>query len=280
MAGFENNRGAGDILPGTGSQEVGAELVEQLDPVPHQNRLRGSGRPKTITTSWSSCDDLGPTRCVVHGSLIAKVLSRGAASGSKPEAAPFFLGRIDQELWPMGTNTQSDIIQTKDVLSPHPPWRVRLATVADLTGLLLLATEFARQTETSSFDPDTARAGILAALRDPDRHGQFVVVEDGDRAVIGQAMLIRVWDEWQNGFVLEITSVCVTEPWRRRGVCSALLQYAEDFARSQDTVLLRLAVKVDNTAAFAAYRKHGFQGTDLVVLEKQVVQSDGTANRL
>jgi RimJ/RimL family protein N-acetyltransferase len=50
----------------------------------------------------------------------------------------------------------------------------------------------------------------------------------------------------------------VDAPWRGRGVGSALLQAAIDWARAEGLHKLSLEVFAHNEAAIAVYRKHGF----------------------
>jgi RimJ/RimL family protein N-acetyltransferase len=79
----------------------------------------------------------------------------------------------------------------------------------------------------------------------------FFVAEAGDQ-VIGS---INV-EASRHGFG-EI-GMAVSRPWRGRGVGSALVDTAADWAREQGMHKLILSVFAHNTAAIALYRKFGF----------------------
>ena len=55
-----------------------------------------------------------------------------------------------------------------------------------------------------------------------------------------------------------INNVAVSKAFRRRGVATAMLSYAEYIARSREKDKLKLWVASDNKAAFNFYRKMGF----------------------
>ena len=55
-----------------------------------------------------------------------------------------------------------------------------------------------------------------------------------------------------------INNVAVSKDFRRRGVATAMLSYAEYIARSREKDKLKLWVASDNKAAFNFYRKMGF----------------------
>src|SRR5205823_465210 len=61
----------------------------------------------------------------------------------------------------------------------------------------------------------------------------------------------------------EMQDVEVRADWRRRGVASALIRYAEDEARARGFDRLRLEISVENLPAQALYRAHGFRDAGL-----------------
>jgi ribosomal protein S18 acetylase RimI-like enzyme len=93
----------------------------------------------------------------------------------------------------------------------------------------------------------------LARLHQGD--GYYLVAWEGDDPV-GHAHLALTQPP-------ELQDVLVKEPYRRKGVATALTQAAEEEARGLGFDRLRLTVSVDNTSAQALYRQCGYLDTDL-----------------
>jgi RimJ/RimL family protein N-acetyltransferase len=80
--------------------------------------------------------------------------------------------------------------------------------------------------------------------------GTLVAVADGE--VVGSIHLHPSKDGYAE------LGMAVARPWRGRGVGSALVAAAIEWARAHDVHKLSLAVFPHNTAAIALYRKFGF----------------------
>jgi ribosomal protein S18 acetylase RimI-like enzyme len=92
--------------------------------------------------------------------------------------------------------------------------------------------------------------------------GKLFVAEIGGRV----AGYVAIWartrsDEPDDGTTefAHISDFVVLPEYRRHGLARALLERAEDYARSDGAVWLRLGVKAGNTAAYAFYAKAGFE---------------------
>jgi RimJ/RimL family protein N-acetyltransferase len=130
---------------------------------------------------------------------------------------------------------------------PHPEFDVRPATDADRTPLARLFAAVAEERDGIASEPPI---DIEARAASWQLDGFFVAI--AGEQVIGS---INV-EASRHGFG-EI-GMAVSMPWRGRGVGSALVEAATDWAREQGMHKLILSVFAHNTAAIALYRKSGF----------------------
>jgi len=85
------------------------------------------------------------------------------------------------------------------------------------------------------------------------RHdAQFFVAEDGGRVIGILGIEVAVYGVAEFGMMVDAEV-------RRRGVGTALLSAALEWAREHDAHKVALQVWPDNAAAIALYEKHGFQ---------------------
>lgn len=92
--------------------------------------------------------------------------------------------------------------------------------------------------------------GFLAMVDDPEE-GVFVAEADG--RIVGQLGIGRKRDGHAE------LGMLVADGWRGRGVGSALMDAAIDWARAHDVHKVALEVWPHNEAAIALYRKFGFE---------------------
>ena len=97
----------------------------------------------------------------------------------------------------------------------------------------------------------------LRWLYDGDPHGFFVALED-DKPV-GFVSIHSNWHERSGGHVGELHEIAVRPDWGRKGIGTALIHQAEQFARQQGRETATLWVGEHNTRAAELYRKLGFQ---------------------
>jgi ribosomal protein S18 acetylase RimI-like enzyme len=114
------------------------------------------------------------------------------------------------------------------------------------------------------FDRDALRKRMLVTIEDDAR--LMLVARAGGR-VVGQLALMPGWPG-----VLDV-GMCVAAEWRGRGVGSALMDSAIDWARTTDCHKLQLHVYPHNAAAIALYERHGFEREGL--LRKQQRRKNG-----
>jgi len=144
--------------------------------------------------------------------------------------------------------------------------RVRPAAAGDGPWLAACNAAMARETEDRELDAGLLRAGVEAALADPEK-GRYLVAERGGEAV-GCLFLTREWSDWRNGWFWWIQSVYVLPAWRRRGVYRALYAAVLAEARARAGVCgLRLYVERENRAARRVYTALGMAETSYRLYE-------------
>jgi GNAT superfamily N-acetyltransferase len=139
------------------------------------------------------------------------------------------------------------------------PLTVRPATPADVPVMVEYNCRLARETEAKELDPDILRAGVMAALADPDRKGPYFLACDGDD-VVGQMQVTFEWSDWRNGWFWWVQGVYVRADARGRGVFRLLYEHVRERAKSAgDVIGLRLYVEHDNRPAQATYGRLGME---------------------
>ena len=146
------------------------------------------------------------------------------------------------------------------------PFVIRRATIADIEAIARFQQAMARETEQMTLDPVVLRAGIEALFSNPALGHYWVAEADG--AVVASLMITFEWSDWRNRMVWWIQSVWVEEPWRRRGVYSALYRNVRELAEKDDGVGgIRLYVDRRNTSAQEVYRRMGMNGDHYLTFE-------------
>jgi ribosomal protein S18 acetylase RimI-like enzyme len=143
------------------------------------------------------------------------------------------------------------------------PARIRPARLDDrdfILGLVPRLTEFG---EVPGRDPAQliARdaAVLTAVLERPSADAVLYVAEDEGGRPIGFIHLTTVDDYYTNSDTGHIADVVVSPDASGAGVGSALVAFAEDWARARGFALLTLHVFTQNERARALYRRLGFQ---------------------
>jgi GNAT superfamily N-acetyltransferase len=144
---------------------------------------------------------------------------------------------------------------------------VARATPADLDTIARMNRLLAEETEGRRLDEEALRAGVAAAVVDPQK-GTYYVARRGEAAV-GTALVTTEWSDWRNGWFWWLQSVYVERTHRRTGVFRALYRTIAHAARNRwDVCGLRLYVERENEAARATYAALGMVETSYVLLEQ------------
>ena len=142
--------------------------------------------------------------------------------------------------------------------SADQPFRVRPAGVADLPAVVDLLEQVAaegRWIGTEQVDRRQRLADFTTSLSSPDN---AIFVADSEGQVIGHVTLgLRSYGVVDLGML-------VAEHWRGRGVGTALLGTAIDWARNAGAHKVGLQLWTHNDAARALYRKFGFEDEGLL----------------
>jgi RimJ/RimL family protein N-acetyltransferase len=130
---------------------------------------------------------------------------------------------------------------------PDAPFEIRPAREADRVALALLFAAVAEERDGIASEPPV---DVEARAASWTLDGSLV-------AVVGTEIVGNIHVESTRHGFGEI-GMLVAREWRGRGVGSALLAAAVDWAREQGLHKLSLGVFAHNAAAIALYRKHGF----------------------
>jgi ribosomal protein S18 acetylase RimI-like enzyme len=152
---------------------------------------------------------------------------------------------------------------------------IRLATLSDEDTVVRYNAALALESEGKRLDPAVLRAGVRAALADPNKG--FYVIAERDGAPVGQSGVTFEWSDWRNGWFWWIQSVYVARERRGRGVYSALHEHVRAAALASGEVIgLRLYVERENARAQRLYRRLGMAETYYRLYEELLEPSGGS----
>ena len=147
---------------------------------------------------------------------------------------------------------------------------IRQATLAHAPTIAQFNARLALETEHRALDLKLVLKGVEALLNDPAKGIYFVAEVDG--ALAGQLLLTYEWSDWRNGNFWWIQSVYVSQPYRARGIFTALFQHVHELAAQRNDVCgLRLYVEGQNTRAQRTYERLGMKPTTYDVFELDFV---------
>ncbi len=135
----------------------------------------------------------------------------------------------------------------------------------------LLAILFAQEKE---FLPDAeAQARGLAAIIGNPELGRIFVFESGG-LIRGMVMLLFTVSTWLGKKVALLEDMIVAPEWREKGVGSALVDHAIEYAKTEDFGRITLLTDSDNQSAQRFYLSKGFSRSEMVVFRKLLDTSD------
>lgn len=139
---------------------------------------------------------------------------------------------------------------------------VRLATVEDADQLETLNSEFNGQGETNL-------KGIRASLL--HNRQEIVIVDDKNGELTGFICIQLKKSFCYDRYLLEVTELYVRRCFRRQGIASEMLSFAENYCKSHYPVQgLELLTGEDNFAAQAVYKIMGYKKDGEIHMQKQI----------
>lgn len=112
-------------------------------------------------------------------------------------------------------------------------------------------------------DPDAGRE-IDGLLADPRQHA-FIAVDDGRTIGFVEVRLREYAEGCDTGPVGYVEGIRVEADARRRGVASALVRAAEDWARQQGCTEMASDARIDNGESIGFHRALGFDEVERIV---------------
>ncbi len=135
---------------------------------------------------------------------------------------------------------------------------VRQATIRDLEELVLLFDNY-RQFYGRTSNLRAAREFLLARF---DNHESIVFIAHEDKRAIGFTQLYPSFSSISLARIFILNDLFVHEQARRKGVASALMSAAVEFATTMGATRLSLSTAMTNHAAQALYRSAGWERDD------------------
>jgi GNAT superfamily N-acetyltransferase len=132
--------------------------------------------------------------------------------------------------------------------------------------LSLMARLYAQ--DTIPWDEDRSRKAIQELLADTDCGGTWLLQVDGTTA--GYLVLTICFSLEFHGRYALLDELFVEEEWRRQGVGSEALRFAEEQCRVRGLKALRLEVDRKNVRAQELYRRRGFELHDRYLMTRWV----------
>lgn len=141
----------------------------------------------------------------------------------------------------------------------------RVATIADLSILLELVQEF-HKTERLSFDEIVDRKVLVKLLSDPALGRLWLIQRENE--VIGYIIITFGYSLEYRGRDAFIDEFYLRSQYRRQGIGTQTLVFAEDACRSLDVQALHLEADFANLDAQRLYHKTGYESHDRVLMTK------------
>ena len=143
---------------------------------------------------------------------------------------------------------------------------IRKESNNDINTIVTFNYLMAKETETILLDKKIVKLGVKSVITDPSI-AQYWIAENNNE-IIGQLMVTYEWSDWRNGDMWWISSVYVTENFRRRGVFSALYKHIERMAKENPGCCgIRLYIEKQNERAQKTYLSLGMNDAGYDVME-------------
>ena len=133
---------------------------------------------------------------------------------------------------------------------------LRLPKENVLSALVNLHLGLARELGAGDLDLQTLASGVRALLDDP-RYGRCVLAWTGGE-IVGQLEIKQRFEPWNNAEFWFIDNFVVHPDYRSRGIGTAILRYAREWAHAEGIARIRLYVDQDNVVARGFYENRDF----------------------
>ena len=138
---------------------------------------------------------------------------------------------------------------------------IRIATVDDANQLDLLNNEFNGQGNTSI---ECIRESLM------NNKQEVVIVSQENEALAGFVCMQLKKSFCYDEYMPEITEVYVRPEYRKKGIASAMISYAEEYCKEHYTLhKFELLTGKNNTIAQAVYNKLGYKDDNEIHLSKK-----------
>ena len=143
---------------------------------------------------------------------------------------------------------------------------IRKASDNDIDTIVTFNYLMAKETEAKFLDKNIVKLGVKSVITNPSK-AQYWIAENNNE-IIGQLMVTYEWSDWRNGDMWWISSVYVTENFRRCGVFSALYKHIEHMAKENPGCCgIRLYIEKHNKRAQKTYLSLGMNDAGYDVME-------------
>lgn len=144
--------------------------------------------------------------------------------------------------------------------------KIRRANMTDIPQLVGLLDILFSIEEDFSPNPFAQRIGLELLLKDEKE--RYVAVAEHHGKVVGMVTVQLRISTASGGYAARVEDVVVSPGYRRQRLGTLLLHDATRWAYSKKAVRLELLVDKDNIPALSFYGKNGWQGTNLILLQK------------
>lgn len=150
----------------------------------------------------------------------------------------------------------------------HSSWRVRQATLSDADALIELLRQLFAIERDFRFDADRQRRGLRLLL--DDTGGAVVFAAESAGRVVGMCSVQTTISTAEGGPVGLLEDLVVAADFRSRGIGTALLNAADEWARVRRLCRLQLLADRTNAPALRFYERQGWATTRMICLRRPV----------
>lgn len=142
----------------------------------------------------------------------------------------------------------------------------RLATIEDISGLCNLLKILFEQEEEFSFEQDKQENALKTLLSSPEL-GHILVIEMSNK-IVGMVTILYTFSTALNEKVGLLEDMIIAPDHQKKGLGSALIDYALDFAKSKGLKRITLLTDSTNIKAHKFYEKNHFSLSNMMPFRK------------